>query len=111
MSATDSSFRGFLDRRSPSTLSLDVRFAVRNLRRTPGLTAIIIATLALGIGATTAMFSVADAALFRPLPFRNADRLVVVPRFDVRLAGVSGRRFALDIVSARAMTALAGFVP
>jgi putative ABC transport system permease protein len=104
MSATDSSFRGFPGRRSLSTLSLDVRFAVRNLRRTPGLTAIIVATLALGIGATTAMFSVADAALFRPLPFRNADRLVVVPRFDVRLAGVSGRRFALDIVSARAMT-------
>lgn len=106
MSATDSSgtLRGLLDRRRLSALTLDVRFALRNLRRTPGLTAVIVATLALGIGATTAMFSVADAALFRPLPFRDADRLVVVPRLQARIAGLAGRRFSLDIISARAMT-------
>lgn len=54
----------------------DLRFAVRNLQARPGLSAIIIATLALGIGATTATFSLLDAALLRPLPFERADRLV-----------------------------------
>jgi len=54
----------------------DIRFAIRNLQARPGLSAIIIATLALGIGATTATFSLLDAALLRPLPFERADRLV-----------------------------------
>jgi predicted permease len=54
----------------------DIRFAFRNLQTRPGLSAVIIATLALGIGATTATFSLLDAALLRPLPFERADRLV-----------------------------------
>lgn len=54
----------------------DLRFAFRNLQARPGLSAVIIATLALGIGATTATFSLLDAALLRPLPFERADRLV-----------------------------------
>jgi putative ABC transport system permease protein len=54
----------------------DVRYAVRGLRNRPGFAAIVLTTLALGIGANTAIFSVVDAALLRSLPYPNADRLV-----------------------------------
>jgi putative ABC transport system permease protein len=56
----------------------DFRFGFRNLLRNPGFTAIAALTLALGIGANTAIFSVADAFLLRPLPFSNLDRLAAV---------------------------------
>jgi hypothetical protein len=56
----------------------DVRFAARGLRRNPGFTAAAVLTLALGIGATTAVFGVVYGVIFRPLPFPNADRLVRV---------------------------------
>ena len=54
----------------------DLRYAARAIRRTPGLAAIAIFTLALGIGANTTIFSVVDAALLQPLPFPHSDRLV-----------------------------------
>lgn len=56
----------------------DMRLAFRTLQTRPGLAAVIIATLALGIGATTAMFSVLNAVLLRPLPFAEPDRLVLL---------------------------------
>ena len=59
-------------------LKQDLRFAVRSLRRQPAFTAIAVITLALGIGANTAIFSVADALLFRPLPVREPERLVTI---------------------------------
>ena len=56
----------------------DIRYAVRKLSRTPGFTAIAAFTLALAIGATTAIFSVIDGVLLKPLPFRDPERVVRV---------------------------------
>jgi len=56
----------------------DVAFALRQLRRSPTFTAVAVITLGLGVGATTAIFSVVDGVLLRPLPYPNADRLVRV---------------------------------
>ena len=57
-------------------LRRDAVFAVRVLRSNPTVTAAIVLTLALGIGATTAIFSVVDAVLLRPLPYAHSDRIV-----------------------------------
>ena len=59
-------------------LMRDLRIAVRRLVREPAFTAIVVITLALGIGATTTIFSVIDGVLLRPLPYRDADRLLTV---------------------------------
>ena len=67
-------------------LAQDLRFAARSLRHAPGFAAIAVLTTALGIGSTTAVFTVVNAVLLRPLPFASADRLVA-PSYGPRDGG------------------------
>src|SRR5262249_43139631 len=59
-------------------LAGDLRFAIRSLRLAPGFTAVALTTLIVGIGAVSALFSVLYAYAFRPLPYKDADRIVAV---------------------------------
>ncbi len=68
----------------------DVRYAVRQLRRQRGTSIVQALTLALGIGASTAIFSVVDAAMLRPLPYPSPEQLVVV---DVEITPPDGRPY------------------
>jgi putative ABC transport system permease protein len=75
-------------------LAQDLRYAARGLRNTPGFTLTAVLTLAIGISGTTAVFSVINGVLLRPLPYPDADRLVAVsnvfPKDESRLGLVSG---------------------
>ena len=73
-----------------SGFAQDVRYAVRMLLRAPGFAAVAIATLALGIGATTIVYSLVDGILLRPLPIRDADRVILARELDS-----SGGEFSL----------------
>ena len=93
----------------------DVQYALRGLRRQPGYAAAAIITLMLGVGATTALFSVLDAVLLRPLPYPDPDRLVQVwehhvPR-DRRENSVSPLNFLNWIDRARSFESLAIYQP
>lgn len=66
----------------------DLRFGVRMLRKSPGFTAVIVLTMALGIGATTAIFGVVDATLLHPLPYPNPEQLVSI---QANFSGIGAR--------------------
>jgi predicted permease len=72
----------------------DLRYAFRTLRRSPGFAAIAIATMALGVGATTAIFSVIDATLLHPLPYPNPQELV---RVEDSLPGIGSQAVGISI--------------
>jgi hypothetical protein len=92
-------------------LRQDLQYAFRTLARSPGFTLVVVLTLALGIGANTAMFSVVNAVILRPLPYRDADRLVRVsesnPGVGRLTASVSQPNFLDWRARTRAFSALA----
>src|ERR1044071_9794896 len=77
------------------SLFKDIRYGVRGLLKHPGFTAIVVITLALGIGASTAIFSVVDNVLLRRLPYRHANRVVAIEEMnrEAKLGQVTSANF------------------
>ena len=96
------------------TLRRDLRYAFRGFRRSPGFALIVILTLGLGIGANTAVFSVIESVLLRPLPFQAPERLISVwatpPNSSTRI-GASGPEFQDYKEQSRSFEYIADFLP
>ncbi|HXW93428.1 MAG TPA: ABC transporter permease [Terriglobales bacterium] len=93
-------------------LAQDLRFAYHQLRKTPGFTLIIVLTLALGIGGTTAVFSLVHGVLLRPLPFFRSDRLVVLGDHlgDLPSTSVTAREIATYGSATEAFSDTGGYI-
>ncbi len=99
-----------------TTLLQDLRYAVRMLLRSPGFSFVVVATLALGIGANTAIFSLVEAMLLRPLPFAHPERLVMVWERNYKRDGsernvVGPANFIRWSERSGSFESLAGFAP
>jgi putative ABC transport system permease protein len=104
------------------TIVQDVKYGVRQLRRQPSFSIVAILTLALGMGVSTALFSVIDAALLRPLPYPNPEQLVTLDveesrpgsepsRYAPSVADIRAWRALTAVVSHAGMGRVSGFVP
>ena len=93
-------------------LAQNLRFAFRQLRRVPAFTLTVVLTLALGIGATTAIFSLVEGVLLRPLPFQDADRLVLLGDHlgSGRAMSVTAREIATYSTATEAFSSLGGYI-
>jgi len=90
----------------------EVRFAFRQLWKAPGVSLTVVLILAVGIGATTAMFSLVEGILLRPLPFRDPDRLVLLGDHlgDSQNVPVTAREIAIYARNASAFSLLGGYI-
>jgi predicted permease len=93
-------------------LANDLRLTFRRFRKTPGFTLAIVATLALGIGATTAIFSLVEGVLLRPLPFKNPEQLVLLGEHLGGRPGMSvrARDIATYTSATQAFSSLGGYI-
>src|SRR5271170_3423807 len=94
------------------SLAHHLRVAFRQLRKTPGFSLTVVLTLALGIGATTAVFSLVEGILLRPLPFKDPDRLVSLGDqigSGGRVAGVTAREIATYSSATSAFSSVGGY--
>ena len=93
------------------TFFRDIRCAARQLRKSPGFTLTVVLALALGIGATTAIFSLVEGIVLRPLPFADSDRLVMLgDRIgNVKVLPVTAREIATYTTATTAFSSVGGF--
>src|SRR5580704_15374957 len=84
---------------------VDLKFVLRQLRKSPGFAATAVLMLALGVGATTAIFSIVEGVLLRPLPFPDSDRLMVLAdRIQEADVGGNGEEVGVTVPDIKAYT-------